>query len=191
MGSIKSRRSKTTHPAPLGAAAALRAFTSLLLIPGHEIVATIAQIHLHPQVRDKLCGILPEAAHCHLAPIAAWADTIRRGYPGTAQMHYVNRESGMGVVCGAWSVESALCERRSRASLVGCGDPSLLGVRGSWKQRVRWGYEMGTERPSHAPIALPYGGSAPRSGGMPALRTHAISLFASRRLATPADLSQI
>ncbi|GMK59171.1 hypothetical protein CspeluHIS016_0701860 [Cutaneotrichosporon spelunceum] len=57
---------------------------------GHEIVATIAQIHLHPHVRHKLCHILPEAAHCHLAPIAAWADTIRRGYPGTAQMHYVN-----------------------------------------------------------------------------------------------------
>lgn len=62
------------------------------LTPGHEIVATIAQIHLHPEVRDKLCDILPKEAKCHMAPVAAWADTIRSGYPGTAPMHYVNRE---------------------------------------------------------------------------------------------------
>ncbi|WVQ80652.1 hypothetical protein IAT38_002757 [Cryptococcus sp. DSM 104549] len=57
---------------------------------GHEMVATIAQIHLHPSTRAKLCDILPAEANCHLAPIAAWADTIRNRYRGTAPMHYVN-----------------------------------------------------------------------------------------------------
>lgn len=61
-------------------------------LAGHEIVATIAQIHLHPQVRDQLCRILPRQAGCHLAPVAAWADMVRRQYPETGPMHYVNRE---------------------------------------------------------------------------------------------------
>ncbi|KAK4686679.1 nuclease S1, partial [Tremellales sp. Uapishka_1] len=57
---------------------------------GHEIVATIAQIHLHPSTREKLCGVLPPEAKCHLAPIAAWADQVRMRYRETAGMHYVN-----------------------------------------------------------------------------------------------------
>lgn len=59
---------------------------------GHEIVATIAEIHLYPEVKEKLCHILPPEAECHLAPVAAWADTVRGRYPGTGPMHYVNRE---------------------------------------------------------------------------------------------------
>lgn len=57
---------------------------------GHEIVATIAQIHLHPATREKLCSILPPEAKCHLAPIAAWADQVRMRYPGSGPMHYIN-----------------------------------------------------------------------------------------------------
>lgn len=57
---------------------------------GHEIIATIAQIHLHPSTRQKLCHILPPEAKCHLAPIAAWADQVRGRYRGTAPMHYIN-----------------------------------------------------------------------------------------------------
>ncbi|RSH87451.1 hypothetical protein EHS25_003361 [Saitozyma podzolica] len=57
---------------------------------GHEIVATIAQIHLHPSVKEKLCTILPAQAKCHLAPVAAWADQVRTRYPGTGPMHYIN-----------------------------------------------------------------------------------------------------
>ncbi|WWC61822.1 uncharacterized protein I303_104407 [Kwoniella dejecticola CBS 10117] len=57
---------------------------------GHEMVATIAQIHLHPSTRQKLCDILPAEANCHLAPIAAWADTVRNRYRNTAPMHYIN-----------------------------------------------------------------------------------------------------
>lgn len=62
------------------------------LTTGHEIVATIAQIHLHPAVRAKLCTILPPEARCHLAPVAAWADQVRYRYPGTGPMHYINGE---------------------------------------------------------------------------------------------------
>ncbi|WWC89367.1 uncharacterized protein L201_004290 [Kwoniella dendrophila CBS 6074] len=57
---------------------------------GHEMVATIAQIHLHPSTKQKLCDILPAEANCHLAPIAAWADQVRTRYRNTAPMHYVN-----------------------------------------------------------------------------------------------------
>lgn len=71
---------------------------------GHEIVATIAQMHLHPAVLPVLCDILdPPSAQfprssssadyppCHLAPIAAWADRVRRSpaYRYTAPLHYV------------------------------------------------------------------------------------------------------
>lgn len=57
---------------------------------GHEMVATIAQIHLYPEVRSKLCAILPPEAKCHLAPVAAWADAVRGRYSWTGTMHYVN-----------------------------------------------------------------------------------------------------
>ena len=77
---------------------------------GHEIVATIAQIHLPKPVLETVCDILnsgdsassssfsPAHSHteasppCHLAPIAAWADQIRGKpqYRYTAPMHYIN-----------------------------------------------------------------------------------------------------
>lgn len=61
------------------------------------MVATIAQIHLHPSVLPKLCAILnwtntnPNEPECHLAPIASWADRVRRspGYGWTGPLHYV------------------------------------------------------------------------------------------------------
>jgi hypothetical protein len=66
---------------------------------GHEIAATVAQMHLHPSVLPKLCLILnpptwdpsesESAPECHLAPIAAWADRIRFRMRWSAQMHYV------------------------------------------------------------------------------------------------------
>ncbi|KAN0085730.1 Phospholipase C/P1 nuclease domain containing protein [Tylopilus felleus] len=73
---------------------------SALLIPhayawgavGHEVVATIAQMHLHPSVMPKLCDILDYDGECHLAPVAAWADRIRRipKYWWTGPLHYIN-----------------------------------------------------------------------------------------------------
>ncbi|KAI1798035.1 phospholipase C/P1 nuclease domain-containing protein [Ganoderma leucocontextum] len=77
---------------------------------GHEIVATIAQIHLPKPVLETVCDILNSgdgasssapsrsSSHseayppCHLAPIAAWADQIRGKpqYRYTAPLHYIN-----------------------------------------------------------------------------------------------------
>lgn len=73
-------------------------FPLLLLLPsahawgavGHEIVATIAQMHLHPSVFNHICPILNmSATNCHLAPIAAWADRVRFNKRWSAPMHYV------------------------------------------------------------------------------------------------------
>lgn len=63
---------------------------------GHEIVATIAQVHLHPDVEETIKGILPREAGGRLASVAAWADGVRGRYRETGPMHYVNRESGEG-----------------------------------------------------------------------------------------------
>jgi hypothetical protein len=83
---------------------------------GHEIVATIAQIHLRPDVRDKLCDILPAQAKCHLAPIAAWADQVRGRYPGSGPMHYINGECAFGGVCASlwkrlWRLVGTIVEK--------------------------------------------------------------------------------
>ncbi|KAF9235605.1 phospholipase C/P1 nuclease domain-containing protein [Melanogaster broomeanus] len=58
---------------------------------GHEVVATIAEMHLHPSVMPKLCVILDKPSDCFLAPVATWADTIRRvaKYRWTAPLHYI------------------------------------------------------------------------------------------------------
>ncbi|KAF8605653.1 phospholipase C/P1 nuclease [Ceratobasidium sp. AG-I] len=59
---------------------------------GHEITATIAQIHLLPSAEKEICKILPDNFKCRLSGIAAWADKIR-GLPQfrwTAGLHYIN-----------------------------------------------------------------------------------------------------
>jgi hypothetical protein len=62
---------------------------------GHEIVATIAQIYLHPDAHAAVCEILGyEPANpptCHLASVATWADRVRRvrGFGWSASLHYV------------------------------------------------------------------------------------------------------
>ncbi|KAJ7467073.1 phospholipase C/P1 nuclease domain-containing protein [Mycena latifolia] len=62
---------------------------------GHEIVATIAQIHLHPSVLPTICAILNLTSpnlgepQCHLAPVATWADTQRPNMPWSASLHFV------------------------------------------------------------------------------------------------------
>ncbi|KAK0240851.1 phospholipase C/P1 nuclease domain-containing protein [Armillaria nabsnona] len=64
-------------------------------VVGHEIVATIAQIHLHPAVLPSICRILnftstnPNEPECHLAPIAGWADRIRYQKRWSASLHYI------------------------------------------------------------------------------------------------------
>jgi len=63
---------------------------------GHEIVATLAQSHLDPQVLNTICSILgpdqPQAdgdAPCYLATVATWADKIRFHARWSAPLHYV------------------------------------------------------------------------------------------------------
>jgi hypothetical protein len=69
---------------------------------GHEIVATIAQIYLHPTTLTNVCDILyPGSSEyaaesgawppCYLSRVAAWADQVRRQprYRYTAPMHYI------------------------------------------------------------------------------------------------------
>jgi hypothetical protein len=63
--------------------------TRIFFIIGHEIVATIAQMHLHPTVLPTLCNILDETPHCHLAPISTWADKIKFRNRWSAPLHYV------------------------------------------------------------------------------------------------------
>ena len=62
----------------------------ILFVTGHEIVATIAQMYLHPNVLPTLCGILGESAsECHLAPISTWADKFKYRMRWSAPLHYV------------------------------------------------------------------------------------------------------
>jgi hypothetical protein len=67
---------------------------------GHEIVATIAQVYLHPTTLTTVCDILFPSSSltassgtppCHLSRIASWADQVRRQpkYRYTASLHYV------------------------------------------------------------------------------------------------------
>lgn len=67
---------------------------------GHEIVATIAQIHLHPTVLNEVCSILYPGSSlaaqegkppCHISRVATWADQVRRQpqYRHTASQHYI------------------------------------------------------------------------------------------------------
>ncbi|KAI0634880.1 phospholipase C/P1 nuclease [Trametes polyzona] len=94
---------RATFPLVLTAAFASIPATYAWGAAGHEIVATIAQIHLPKPVLSLVCDILhpnlnvsssTEEAYppCHLAPIASWADSIRMRpeYRYTAPMHYVN-----------------------------------------------------------------------------------------------------
>ncbi|KAJ4488341.1 phospholipase C/P1 nuclease domain-containing protein [Lentinula aciculospora] len=81
----------------------LKLLSLALLIPrvfgwgaaGHEIVATIAQIHLHPGVLPVICEILnytstnPNEPPCHLAPVSTWADRFKYRMRWSAPLHYV------------------------------------------------------------------------------------------------------
>ena len=65
---------------------------------GHEIVATIAQIYLHPSTLNNVCDILYPGSSasalsppCYISKIAAWADQVKRRpeYRYTAPLHYI------------------------------------------------------------------------------------------------------
>ncbi|GAA5873866.1 hypothetical protein JCM3774_000707 [Rhodotorula dairenensis] len=76
---------------------------------GHEIVATVAEIHLLPSVAEYIrspdARLLPPYAAGHLAPIASWADAIRgvpefRGWSGP--LHYTGWEGDHPPEVCAW-----------------------------------------------------------------------------------------
>jgi hypothetical protein len=54
---------------------------------GHEIVGTIAQMYVKPDVLKRVCELLRDP-NCHLAPISTWADDHRADW--NAPMHYIN-----------------------------------------------------------------------------------------------------
>ncbi|KAI0258999.1 phospholipase C/P1 nuclease domain-containing protein [Gloeopeniophorella convolvens] len=66
---------------------------------GHEIVATIAQIYLHPEVLPLVCSVLSSDDSvvrtqggdppCYISSVASWADTIRWRARWSAPLHYV------------------------------------------------------------------------------------------------------
>jgi nuclease S1 len=67
--------------------------------PGHEIVATIAQSYLEPQVLNTVCSILSTNAEndqvrgdapCYLSTVATWADKIRFYARWSAPLHFIN-----------------------------------------------------------------------------------------------------
>ncbi|KAJ1302319.1 hypothetical protein OPQ81_001135 [Rhizoctonia solani] len=59
---------------------------------GHEITATIADIHLLPSARRAVCNLLPSTFKCHLAGVAAWPDLIKQDPENNIynSLHYVN-----------------------------------------------------------------------------------------------------
>lgn len=60
---------------------------------GHAIVATIAEVYLHPNVLPTLCSILNPsgvAKTCSIASVASWADQIRNKMRWSAPLHYAN-----------------------------------------------------------------------------------------------------
>ena len=67
---------------------------------GHEIIATIAQSHLDPQVLNTVCSILASDSAmgtdlgrsdppCYLSTVATWADKIRFHARWSAPLHYI------------------------------------------------------------------------------------------------------
>jgi len=66
---------------------------------GHEVVATIAQMHLFPGVLPTICSILyppselstdsESAAECGLAYVSTWADKFKYRMRWSAPLHYV------------------------------------------------------------------------------------------------------
>jgi hypothetical protein len=67
---------------------------------GHEIVATIAQTHLDPQVLTAVCSLLASDSGaqvdmlragppCYLSSVATWADKFRMHNRWSAPLHFV------------------------------------------------------------------------------------------------------
>lgn len=97
---------------------------------GHEIVATIAQVYLHPSTLANVCDILyPDSSlqhssaspPCYISRIASWADQVRRQprYRHTASLHYVGAVDDH---------PSQACEFPGAAGWNGKRDQNVLGA---------------------------------------------------------------
>jgi hypothetical protein len=64
-------------------------------VTGHEIIATIAQLHLDPQVLTAVCSILASDDEvrpdppCYLSTVATWADKIHFRNQWSVPLHYI------------------------------------------------------------------------------------------------------
>ncbi len=57
---------------------------------GHEIIGAIAEMHLTPQTRASIAGLIGPDQQISDSHIANWPDFIRRDAPGTAPWHFVD-----------------------------------------------------------------------------------------------------
>ncbi|GAA5870418.1 hypothetical protein JCM8547_004027 [Rhodosporidiobolus lusitaniae] len=73
---------------------------------GHEMVATLAEIHLHPSIKAYISSsLLPPYAKGHIAPVSSWPDRIRmipeyRGWSGV--LHYASWDGDHPPDACAW-----------------------------------------------------------------------------------------
>ncbi|KAH8101871.1 phospholipase C/P1 nuclease domain-containing protein [Cristinia sonorae] len=143
----------------VAAAAVLSALPAALAwgAAGHEIVATIAQIHLHPTVLYEVCSILyPEAElstqdgqpPCHLSRVATWADQVRMNpkYRYTASMHYVGAVDDH---------PSQTCAFPGERGWAGHTDVNVLGAVRNMTTILE-DYTLGTVDPSQAEEAMKF-----------------------------------
>jgi len=56
---------------------------------GHALVASVAQALLSPNASQSVINLLPDV-NGSMAAVASWADQIRKTYPWSAELHYIN-----------------------------------------------------------------------------------------------------
>lgn len=143
----------------LAAAAGLAGLPATLAwgAAGHEIVATIAQIHLHPTVLYEVCSILYPGSDltssdgkppCYLSRVATWADQVRMKpqYRYTASMHYVGATDDH---------PSETCAFPGERGWAGRKDVNVLGAIRNMTNILE-DYTMGMADPSQAEEAMKF-----------------------------------
>ncbi|KAJ7879527.1 phospholipase C/P1 nuclease domain-containing protein [Mycena olivaceomarginata] len=100
---------------------------------GHEIVATLAQIHLHPSVFPTMCAILNFTSPCHLAPIATWADTARPKMPWSGRRLSL---ANLRFSRASWLGRQGRCK-------CSCWDPHVTDILTDWVYFNKGGAVLG------------------------------------------------
>ena len=116
---------------------------------GHAIVATIAEVYLHPNVLPILCSLLNmKSKTCSLASVASWADKIRDERKWTAPLHYVNAVADH---------PPQLCQFPSAKGWEGKKDVNVLGaIRNNTDILNSWAQEGSDPSDSAASDALKF-----------------------------------